>query len=169
MPKNFLIFFTTAFLIFTLGVQNISAYDATPPLLTWEPLGPLTCDNCGWCPPVDTNPDKPPDWQSCNNCLYPSGIPAPDHYYTFIGCMSTQPGEFTKSVLQLVFNIVGGIAFISILVGSFKVLTSGGNPEKLKSGKNIITSSIIGLLLVLFSAFILRLIGYDILKIPGFG
>jgi len=32
----------------------------------------------------------------------------------------------------------------------------------------MITSAIAGLLLIIFSVFILRLIGYDILKIPGF-
>jgi hypothetical protein len=35
-------------------------------------------------------------------------------------------------------------------------------------GKDIIFSSIFGILLILFSIFLLHFVGYDILRIPGF-
>ena len=38
----------------------------------------------------------------------------------------------------------------------------------LKKAQELITSCIMGLMLIIFSIFILRLIGVDILKIPGF-
>jgi len=46
--------------------------------------------------------------------------------------------------------------------------SSQGNPEKLKKSQDMITSCIMGLMLIIFSIFILKLIGVDILKIPGF-
>ena len=107
------------------------------------------------------------------NCLYEDGeaatLPKVKTYFTVFGCLSTEPGEFVKKMLSFLFSIVGGTAFLSVLAGSAMVLTSAGDPEKLRSGKNVITSSIIGLLLVIFSAFLLRTVGFDILKIPGFG
>jgi hypothetical protein len=46
-------------------------------------------------------------------------------------------------------------------------MSSAGNPERLTGGKEIITSAIAGLLLIIFSTIILKIIGVDILKIPG--
>ena len=48
------------------------------------------------------------------------------------------------------------------------MMTSAGNPEQLNAGKELIGSSIAGLLLVVFSVFILQFIGVNILGIPGF-
>ena len=66
-------------------------------------------------------------------------------------------------------GIGGLIAFILIIIGGLQIILSAGNPDRVKAGKEMITSAIAGLLLIIFAVFILRLIGYDILKIPGFG
>ena len=66
-------------------------------------------------------------------------------------------------------GIGGIIAFLLIVFGGFQIILSGGSPERVKAGKEMITSAIAGLLLIIFAVFILRLIGYDILNIPGFG
>jgi len=73
-----------------------------------------------------------------------------------------------QKILTYSMGIGGIIAFLLIVFGGFQIILSAGNPEKIKAGKEIITSAIAGLLLIIFSVFILRLIGYDILKIPGF-
>lgn len=65
-------------------------------------------------------------------------------------------------------GIGGVIAFILIVIGGFQIILSSGNPERVKAGKEMITSAIAGLLLIIFAVFILKLIGADILKIPGF-
>ena len=74
-----------------------------------------------------------------------------------------------QSMLTIIFGAAGGIAFMSVLYGSAVVLTSSGNPEKIQAGKDLITNSIIGILIIVFSVFLLRVVGFDILKIPGFG
>lgn len=65
-------------------------------------------------------------------------------------------------------GIGGAIAFILIVIGGFQIILSSGNPERVKAGKEMITSAIAGLLLIIFAVFILKLIGADILKIPEF-
>ncbi len=53
--------------------------------------------------------------------------------------------DLLVNVLNIVFGILGGIAFISILYGGFKYVTSQGQPDKLGKAKDIILYSIIGL------------------------
>ncbi len=54
-------------------------------------------------------------------------------------------------------------------MAGFQITTSSGDPKRLQAGKELLTSAIAGLLLLILSAFILRLIGVDILGLPEFG
>lgn len=87
---------------------------------------------------------------------------------TGIGNIPTNPVELAQFVLQWVLGIAGGIAFLLMLLGATQVLTSQGNPERLQAGKDHITSAAIGLLFIILSIVLLRILGVDILKIPGF-
>lgn len=89
--------------------------------------------------------------------------------WTAFGCIQTDPQQFIGEVLRIGVGLGGGIAFLLILFGGFQILTSAGNPEQLQAGRELVTSAITGLLLVIFSIFILRIIGYNIFGIPGFG
>jgi hypothetical protein len=85
---------------------------------------------------------------------------------TAIGCI---PIEDTNSLLGFILKwaigIGGGIAFLLILVAGFQIMTSTGDPKRLQAGKELLTSAIAGLILLIFSVFILRIIGVDILGI----
>jgi len=48
-------------------------------------------------------------------------------------------------------------------------MSSSGNPDRLKAGQELMTSAIAGIIMLIFSVFILRVIGVDILKLPGLG
>jgi len=99
----------------------------------------------------------------CRKCDLEKGV------WTALGCIHTTPQLFIGEILRIGVSIGGGIAFLLILFGGFQILTSAGNPEKLNAGKELITSAITGLLIIIFSLFILRLIGFNIFRIPGFG
>jgi hypothetical protein len=86
---------------------------------------------------------------------------------TAIGCIDTT-GSFITKFLQIGIGISGGIAFLLILMGGFQIMTSAGNPEQLNAGRELVTSAITGLILIIFSVFLLKLIGVNILTIPGF-
>lgn len=89
---------------------------------------------------------------------------------TALGCIPIYNlTEFVKWFLGWAIGIAGGIAFLLILSSGFQIMTSSGNPDKLKGGQEQLTAAISGLLFIIFSVFLLRLIGVDILQLPGFG
>jgi len=87
---------------------------------------------------------------------------------TALGCIPTQPGDLAKWLLGKAILMGGGIAFLLSLFGGITIILAGGNPEKINQGKEIIVSAVSGILLIIFSVLLLRLIGIDILQLPGF-
>lgn len=87
---------------------------------------------------------------------------------TALGCVPIGSGNFTTWILQYLFGIAGGIAFLLMVYGFILVATSGGDEKKVAGAKETITSAIVGLLVCIFSVFILRLVAVNILNIPGF-
>jgi len=99
----------------------------------------------------------------------PSGGNAGEGIQTAIGCVPFgNTNLLTKYILRWGIGIAGGIAFILMIYAAFLIITSSGDPKKLASGKELLVAALSGLLLLLFSVFLLRLIGQDILNIPGF-
>jgi hypothetical protein len=100
----------------------------------------------------------------CWNCMTDG-----KHTWTAIGCI---PNDFSIFIKDYVFvagiSIAGGVAFLYFLYGAFLILTSAGNAEMIEQAKQIIVSALSGLLLIIFSVFLLRVIGVDVLKLPGF-
>lgn len=87
---------------------------------------------------------------------------------TALGCVSVEGAGFVTALLNFGIGIAGGIAMLLIIFGGFQILTSAGNPERLNEGKELISSAITGLLMIIFSVFLLRIIGINILGIPSF-
>jgi len=98
--------------------------------------------------------------------------------YTMLGCISagtnvgftSQTGapSFVQALLNVVFSLTGGIAFLYLMYGGFIFVTSQADPERLNYGRRLVYAAITGLLLTLGSVFLVNLIGAGILKIPGF-
>lgn len=93
-----------------------------------------------------------------------------DEFDTAIGCIpASDSDQFIEWVLRWSFGIGGGIAFLLIIFSGFQIITSSGDPKRMQAGRELLTAAVSGLILLIFSVFILRLIGVDILGIPGFG
>jgi hypothetical protein len=91
---------------------------------------------------------------------------------TAIGCIPVLTGnkeDFLAFILKWAVGIGSGIAFLLSIYGGFMIMTSSGNPEKIQAGRELLTSAVSGLILLILSIFILKVIGVDILGIPGFG
>lgn len=109
------------------------------------------------------NQTKAVDKSNCTGCIEGGGV------WTGIGCVQ---GSIDQFIGQTIFGwgigFAGGFSLLCIIYAAFMMQSSQGNPEKLKKAQEMITSCIMGLMLIIFSAFILKLIGVNILKIPGF-
>lgn len=111
----------------------------------------------------------PTQKSGCDSCMGKDTSPG---VWTAIGCIESidaNPAALLKKILGLAMGIAGGIAFLLILFGGFQIMSSAGNPEQLSAGRELVTSAITGLLLIIFSVFILQFIGVNIIGIPGFG
>ena len=62
------------------------------------------------------------------------------------------------NILQAMIPLIGLISFIMILVGGFKILTSGGDPKGMAGGKQTITLAVAGLALAIVSWLVLVLV-----------
>ena len=115
--------------------------------------------------------DLPAVYQTpCNDC-YNLGT---GRVWTAIGCLNagTPSGTSGSLIGQLLVwaTILGsGFAFLIIVFGGFQIATAAGDPKKMKAAQELIWSGISGLLLIIFSIFLLNLIGFNILSLGGPG
>lgn len=86
---------------------------------------------------------------------------------TALGCVPVQTKDFVVWLLPYLFGIAGGIAFLKMVLGFISIATSSGDAKAVAGAQEEITSAIIGLVVVIFAMFILKLVAADILKIPG--
>jgi hypothetical protein len=100
----------------------------------------------------------------CNSCVVSNG------YWSAIGCIKFDSfsGFISENVFPIAIGFAGLFAFLCIIYSAFMLQTSQGSPEKIKKAQENLTSCILGLMIIIFSVFILRLIGVSILRIPGF-
>ncbi len=92
-----------------------------------------------------------------------------DRINTALGCIPVEFSEFVPWMIVRLVGISGGIAFLLMIFGGFKVMTSAGDPKGVQSGSEMLSSAVIGLLFIIFSVFLLELIGVHLLAIPQFG
>ncbi len=110
------------------------------------------------------NPTNLNDTNSDPTCSNGNGID------TAIGCIPvSDTNGFLGWILRWAIGVGGGIAFLLIVYASIMVMTSQGVPDRLKAGQELLTSAISGLIMLIFSVYILKFIGIDILRLGSFG
>jgi hypothetical protein len=146
---------------------NGTTCDVATPSLTCITFGGqagtkcLTQEQIGKIPGM--NPNGLPDQVGEIFCNGEKGI------NTAIGCIPIDENGLLSFLLKWAIGVGGGIAFLLIVYAGFMIMSSSGNPERLKAGQELLTSAIAGIIMLIFSVFILNVIGVKILNIPGFG
>lgn len=88
---------------------------------------------------------------------------------TALGCIKTDYVGFVQDfLLRIGIGLAGLISLATIIISAITIQTSGGDAEKISQAQDQIKASIFGLMLVIFSILILKIIGVNILGIPGF-
>ena len=67
-------------------------------------------------------------------------------------------GGLMDSIISIAIPLAGICVFVLLAFAAYQLMTSGGNPDKLKEGREVITNAIIGFLFVLMSVAILLLL-----------
>lgn len=93
-----------------------------------------------------------------------------DGINTALGCIEVGDGgkDFISTLLTLSVGIGGAIALLLMLYGFYILTTSAGMPDKVKAGKEIITSAVSGLIFIILSVVLLNFLGVQVLGLPGF-
>ncbi len=87
---------------------------------------------------------------------------------TDFGCFKNDPIGFVQQFYGIGLAFVGAVSLIAIIIGGYTIMTSQGDPQRVRSGKSWIFYAIGGLLLAIFGFVIIQTIAGGILKVPGF-
>lgn len=110
------------------------------------------------CEQMSDQPTK----EECRACAAKTGV------WTAIGCVETSQEGIVSALVKLGLGVGGGVVLLMILGASFKLSTSKGDPKATDEAKEMITNAVGGLLFIIFAMILVRTIGIDILRIPGF-
>ena len=87
---------------------------------------------------------------------------------TAIGCIPvTDPTRLLTFVLPWAIGVASGTSFILMIIAAFLVMNSAGDPQKARAGKELLGTAIVGLMMIIFSVYLLDVIGIRILRLPG--
>ena len=87
---------------------------------------------------------------------------------TALGCMPVSTEGFTSALLTFLAGTAGAISLIIMLMATIQIMTGGDNAEQVKKGKELFTGAITGLLFIIFSVTLLKIIAGDVIQLPGF-
>jgi hypothetical protein len=79
------------------------------------------------------------------------------------GCAGTGTGQTqistnARNILNVLLYFGGAVTIMFIIIGGLKLITSGGEPDKIKSGKQTLLFAIIGLVVVVLARVIIEIV-----------
>ena len=91
---------------------------------------------------------------ACKGVNYATGGEAGDCTGTGINDV----GGWVYTVINWALIVIGIICVVFIIIGAVKFMTSGGEPDKVKSGKNTIMYAVIGLVIAILANVIVQIV-----------
>lgn len=90
------------------------------------------------------------DWSACS-VTNASGVVVPTLNCAFL---------LIQTIISWALTFAGVVAVVLIIYSGIKLITSGGDPKQVEDAKKILTYAILGLILILLSFTIIKLIAY---------
>lgn len=157
----------------TLQITTVPAPTSTP-VPSPTPIAPLfPCDT--YVDITDTNKKIPAaelkqliENERIKNPEYVDKKYQCDTVSTAVGSIPTDPAKFIKTIFTILLSMAGGWAVYLIITAGYMLMFSQGDAEGVKEARERITSAIVGLVFMLLSLVILRVIGVDIFALPTF-
>lgn len=75
------------------------------------------------------------------------------------GFASQGVGYIISSALTFVLAIAGFLLLIYLIYGGFTLMTSAGDPAKMKSAKEILTRAVVGFVIIFVAYWLIQIIG----------
>jgi hypothetical protein len=70
----------------------------------------------------------------------------------------TSVSGFIMKIINIALTVAGLVAVLFLIIGGFRYITSAGNEETAESAKKIIINAIIGIVIIILSFVIVRVI-----------
>lgn len=67
-------------------------------------------------------------------------------------------GAIISSIVPVIFAIAGIILFVMFIMAGFTLLTAGGSADKIKQGSAMMTSALIGFVIIFLAYWIMQII-----------
>ncbi len=78
-------------------------------------------------------------------------LPNIEEITTATGLGATEPATVVATLIQAVLLLLGVIALVLIIYGGFMWMTARGNEEQVTSARTLLTSAVIGLIIIIGS------------------
>lgn len=102
----------------------------------------------------------PENQEQLKSCREQGGI------YIAIGCIDPTPIGVITALIRIAFGVIGGVALIQLILAG--IAYQSGDEEKIQEARSKIMATFSGLVVLVFSVLILRIIGVNVLDIiPG--
>ena len=66
--------------------------------------------------------------------------------------------ELIRSIVSILYPLAIILGMFYLILGGYKLMSSQGNPDGVKSAQEMITSAIVGMIFIILSATILRFV-----------
>lgn len=72
------------------------------------------------------------------------------------GCNLSSVEQMLVNLAQIILGVTGSVALLMFIIGGIMYLTSGGNQARVQKGTKIITSALIGLIIIFSAGLVVR-------------
>jgi hypothetical protein len=76
----------------------------------------------------------------------------------------TKLSEFILNIINIALGVAGLVAVLFLIIGGFRYITAAGNEEAGEQAKKIILNAIIGIVVIILSFVIVRVIGQALIN-----